>query len=86
MAFVFEHAKLAAIAIVVLYLLAMPFIHSRIELTVQDDFEGFPQWKATLAYWMVFAWELTAFFFGVVACLYCAIQNALPADEPRGRK
>lgn len=86
MALVLEHAKLAAIAIMVLYLLAMPFIHSRIELTVQDDCEDVPQWNATLAYWMVFAWELTAFFFGVVACLYCAIQNALPADEPRGRK
>lgn len=86
MALILEHAKLAAIAIVVLYLLAMPFIHSRIELTLQDDFEGFPQWKATLAYWTVFAWELTAFFFGIVACLYCAIQSALPTDKPRGWK
>ena len=86
MALVLEHAKLAAIAIVVLNLLAMPFIHSRIELTPQDDFEHFPQWKATLAYWMVFAWELTAFWLGVVACAYCAVQSVLPADRPRGWK
>lgn len=86
MALILENAKLAAIAIVVLYLLAMPFIHSRIELTPQDDVEHCPQWKATLAYWMVFAWELTTFWFGVVACAYCAIQSALPADKPRGWK